>query len=61
MVENIEEYMFTPRCFEKDFNKICRYTKSNTHKKKTLIKGSGTNRIFEVNKSNSLAYLVMVY
>ena len=57
MEDNYEEYLFTPKCFEKDLKKIFKYMKTDK-KNKTLFKGSGKNRISEINHKNSYAYLV---
>ena len=59
MENQFEEYLFTPKCFEKDLNKIFKYISSDT-KKRTLYKGQGNNRIFEINNKNSYAFLVSI-
>ena len=59
MEENFQEYLFTPKCFKKDLKKIFKNIKNDKQEKqKTLIKGTGNNRIFEINNKNSFAYLV---
>jgi hypothetical protein len=60
MEDNFEEYLFTPKCFEKDLKQIFKYIKTN-NKKKVLIKGKESNRIFEITNKNSYAYMVNIY
>ncbi len=59
MEENYEEYLFTPKCFEKDLKKIFKNIHPNK-KKKTLIKGDTDNIIWEISHKNSYAYLVIL-
>lgn len=59
MEENYEEYLFTPKCFDKDLKKIFKYLKSNK-KEKVLIKGDCNNRIFEINNKQTYAYMVNI-
>jgi len=49
-----EEYLFTPKCFVNDFNLI---VKNIQNKNKSLLNVC-SNRIFEINSTNSISFMV---
>lgn len=70
MEENYQEYLFTPKCFEKDIKKIFQLLKtennfgsknSKINYRRTFYKGSGTNRIFEIEKKNSITLMTSIF
>ena len=66
MAEYYQEYLFTPKCFEKDIKKIFQNTKMNNFKdssqgQRIIHKGTGKNRILEINKNNSCAFMTSIF
>jgi hypothetical protein len=66
MEENYQEYLFTPKCFEKDIKKIFHIIKSennsdSSQSRRTFYKSTGSNRIFEIEKKNSFALMTSIF
>ncbi len=63
MEGDFEDYLYTPKCFENDLNKILKYANGEKTKKRKLIAtvdSLSKNRIFEIENRHSFAYMVKI-